>query len=102
MYDRALFGGSPEEFPDRYRRASPATYVENVRAPLLIMAGTNDPRCPIRQVESYVSKLNDLEKPHEFYKYEAGHGSMVIDETLKQMEMRLDFAARHLGSTPPL
>ena len=102
MYDRALFGGSPEEVPERYERASPATYVENVSVPVLIMAGLNDPRCPIRQVESYVSKLAGLEKQHEFYKYEAGHGSMVIDETLKQMEMRLDFAARHLGTTPPL
>jgi acetyl esterase/lipase len=101
-YDIALFGGSPEQVPERYHRSSPATYVENVRAPVLILAGRNDPRCPIRQVESYIQKLDALEKRHETYTYDAGHGSMVVDETLKQMEMRLDFVARHLGSTPPM
>lgn len=101
-YDRSLFGASPDEEPERYRRASPSTYIDNVRVPVLVMAGLNDPRCPIRQIESYLARLDALEKPHETYKYDAGHGSMVIDETLKQMEMRLDFAARHLGTMPPL
>lgn len=100
-YDRALFGGSPYEKEEVYRRSSPSTYVENVRVPLLILAGQNDPRCPIRQIESYVTLLEKLEKPHEVYRYEAGHGSMVTEETIKQMEMRLAFAARHLGTPAP-
>ncbi len=99
--DRALFGGSPDEIPEVYRRSSPATYVESVRAPVLISAGENDPRCPIRQIESYVSRLEDLEKPHQVYRYQAGHGSLLTDETLRQVEMSLDFAARHLGTAPP-
>jgi acetyl esterase/lipase len=100
-YDRALFGGSPDEIPDVYRRCSPATYVDNVRVPVLILAGENDPRCPIRQVNSYVDLLEKLEKAHEVYRYDAGHGSMVTEETIKQMEMRLAFAARHLGTPAP-
>ncbi|HEX9336592.1 MAG TPA: prolyl oligopeptidase family serine peptidase, partial [Pseudonocardiaceae bacterium] len=34
-FDRALFGGSPDELPDRYRECSPITYVDQVRAPVL-------------------------------------------------------------------
>ena len=30
-YDRALFGGSPQEVPDAYRDSSPMTYVDRVR-----------------------------------------------------------------------
>jgi len=101
-YDRALFGGSPSEIPEVYRRCSPATYVENVRVPVFILAGENDPRCPIRQIESYVRGLEGLEKPHKVYRYDAGHGSMVIEETLRQAEMRLAFAAKHLGTPGPM
>src|SRR6201999_1448026 len=32
-FDRALFGGSPDEVPDRWRDSSPLTYVDDVRAP---------------------------------------------------------------------
>ena len=57
-FDRALFGGSPDEVPDRYADSSPLTYVESVRAPLLVLAGENDPRCPIRQIENYLARLD--------------------------------------------
>src|SRR5690606_22884583 len=41
-----LFGGSPEELPDVYAACSPITYVDRVEAPVLILAGENDPSCP--------------------------------------------------------
>ncbi|MGL5830464.1 MAG: alpha/beta hydrolase family protein, partial [Angustibacter sp.] len=56
-FDRSLFGGSPQEVPDKYRDSSPLTYVGEVCAPVLILAGENDPRCPIRQIENYASAL---------------------------------------------
>ena len=57
--DRALFGGSPDEVPELYRERSPITYVDAVRAPLLILAGENDSRCPIRQIWNYVGRLRE-------------------------------------------
>ena len=56
-YDRALFGGSPQEVPDAYRDSSPLTYCRAVRAPVLVLAGENDPRCPIRQIDNYLDAL---------------------------------------------
>lgn len=100
-FDRALFGGSPDEIPDRYRERSPITYVERVRVPVMVFAGENDPRCPIRQIENYVARLEQLGKPHEVYRYDAGHGSLVIEETIRQTEAMLAFAARHLGTAKP-
>ncbi len=101
-FDRSLFGGSPEQVPERYADSSPITYVDRVRAPVLVLAGENDPRCPIRQIENYVTRLAERGVDHEVYRYDAGHGSLVDDERVKQMRIELDFAARHLGTTPPL
>ncbi len=95
-FDRSLLGGSPADVPERYTRASPLTYVQAVRAPLLIMAGLNDPRCPIRQVENYLSRLDELGTGYEIYRYEAGHGALVTDERIHQMQLELDHLARHV------
>ncbi|MBO0685680.1 MAG: S9 family peptidase, partial [Candidatus Dormibacteraeota bacterium] len=101
-YDRALFGGTPTERPELYRERSPITFVERVSVPVLITAGRNDPRCPPRQIENYVGRLRELGKSHQFYEYEAGHGSMVVDEQIRQMELQLGFCRRHLGTPSPL
>jgi dipeptidyl aminopeptidase/acylaminoacyl peptidase len=101
-FDRALFGGTPTEIPDVYRERSPITYVERVRAPVLVMAGRNDPRCPLRQIENYVGRLRELGRPHEFYEFDAGHSSMVVDEQINQLERQLAFAHRYLGTQAPL
>lgn len=94
--DRTLIGGSPDEVPERYAKASPITYVENVAVPVFISAGVNDPRCPIRQIENYVARLADLGVVHEVYRYDAGHGSAVVEERIRQVRKELDFVARHL------
>ena len=101
-FDRSLFGGSPDQVPNKYADSSPITYVDRVRAPVLVLAGENDPRCPIRQIENYLARLVSLDVPHEVYRFDAGHGSLVNDERVRQMRVELAFAARHLGTSPPL
>ncbi|MGW0547334.1 S9 family peptidase [Streptomyces altiplanensis] len=95
--DRTLLGGAPEEVPERFEASSPLTYVDAVRAPVYISAGVNDPRCPIRQVENYVDRLAARGAVYEVYRYDAGHGSLVVEERIKQVRLELEFAARHLG-----
>lgn len=96
--DRTLLGGTPEEVPERWKASSPITYVDEVRAPVYISAGVNDPRCPIRQVENYVNRLAQRGAPHEVYRYDAGHGSLVVEERIKQVALEIDFVQRHLRS----
>ncbi|QHF98137.1 S9 family peptidase [Streptomyces sp. NHF165] len=100
--DRTLLGGTPEEVPERFEASSPLTYVDKVQAPVYISAGVNDPRCPIRQVENYVRRLEGRGHPHEVYRYDAGHGSLVVEERIKQVRLELDFALRHLPKSPGL
>ncbi|SDD85601.1 S9 family peptidase [Actinokineospora iranica] len=95
-FDRALFGGSPTEVGDRYVECSPITYVDEVRAPVLVLAGENDPRCPIRQIDNYLDRLAERGIPYEMYRYDAGHGSLVVAETIKQSLIEVYFALRAL------
>lgn len=96
-YDRALFGGSPSEVPDRYVDSSPLTYVDAVRAPVLVFAGENDPRCPIRQIDNYLHALRSRGARYAVYRFDAGHGSMVIDERLRQIACEIAFVRDALG-----
>ncbi|MGW4277331.1 prolyl oligopeptidase family serine peptidase [Streptomyces seoulensis] len=95
--DRTLLGGTPEEVPERFEASSPLTYVDQVKAPVYISAGVNDPRCPIRQIDNYVKRLASRAAPHEVYRYDAGHGSLVIEERIKQVHKELTFATNNLS-----
>lgn len=101
-FDRSLFGAAPDEDPELFRARSPITFVEHVRVPVRILAGENDPRCPIRQIDNYLGRLRQLGATHEVYRYEAGHGSLRIEEQIRQVEGDIAFAARHLGTPRPL
>ncbi|MFD5316828.1 S9 family peptidase [Streptomyces sp. NPDC127098] len=94
--DRTLLGGTPEEQPERWAASSPITYVDDVRAPVYISAGVNDPRCPIRQIDNYVERLAARGATHEVYRYDAGHGSLVVEERIKQVAQEIRFAREHL------
>jgi dipeptidyl aminopeptidase/acylaminoacyl peptidase len=64
--DEELFGGPPEKKRELYRDRSPINFVSNIRAPVLITAGRNDPRCQIQPIEKFVKKLEKMKHPHEF------------------------------------
>lgn len=100
-FDRSLFGGSPQEVPELYRRCSPLTYVDAVQAAVLVLAGANDPRCPIRQIDNWLAAAEQAGKAVEVYRFDAGHGSLVIDERVRQMRAELEFVARHVGLAAP-
>ena len=101
-YDAALFGGTPAEVPEVYRERNPITYIDRVRAPVLLLVGQNDPRCPSRSADIYIERLKALGATYEEYRYDAGHGSLVVDERLRQMTAQIAFLAKHLGTRAPL
>lgn len=95
-YDASLMGGTLEEIPEVYRAASPITYVDAVRAPVFVTAGENDPRCPVRQVDTYVERLRARGHPVEYTRLAAGHALPDLDETVAELRDLLDFLARTL------
>lgn len=96
-YQRALFGGAPDEVPDATRRSSPITYADRVAAPILVIQGANDTRCPARQMRVYEERLRSLGKEITVHWFEAGHGSAVQEKQIEHQELMLRFAAQVLG-----
>jgi dipeptidyl aminopeptidase/acylaminoacyl peptidase len=96
-YDVTLFKGTPAEQPELYRRASPITYAEQVQAPILIIQGRNDTRCPPRQVEVYETKLKALRKDIEVHWFDAGHVSTDVEQRIADQERNMRFVYRVLG-----
>ena len=89
------YGGTPDQVPDRYRRASPLAYAEQVQAPVLIFQGQNDTRTPPRQMRVYGDKMRSLGKQIEIEWYDAGHG-VGTQEIVNFLEKMLAFAQRQL------
>jgi dipeptidyl aminopeptidase/acylaminoacyl peptidase len=96
-YDVTLFKGTPQEQPEVYRTASPITYAEQVVAPIFIIQGRNDTRCPPRQVEVYEAKMKALGKDIEVHWFDAGHISMDTEMQIEHQELFIRFAYRVLG-----
>lgn len=98
-YQRSIFGGSPDEKPEAHRKASPITYAADIEAPILVLQGENDTRCPARQMRVYEERLNELGKSIEIYWFDAGHGSLAIAEQIKHQELMLRFAYRQINNS---
>jgi dienelactone hydrolase len=77
-----LFGGSPEDKPEVYARASPITYAGSVCSPCLILQARDDGITTPRQFEAYEQKMKALGKPIEVHWYNGGHGSHHEDSRL--------------------
>ena len=93
-YQEALFGGTPLEQPERYRKSSPITYAPAVKAPVLIIQGRNDTRTPARPVEMYERKMKELAKDITVHWFDTGHMGGMADTELgiAHQEMFMRFA----------
>lgn len=88
-------GGDPMEVPDLYHERNPMTYVEQVTAPMLIIAGEHDSRCPLGQVMVYAHALKRLSKDVTVHLYPGGHHANDVAEQVAITGLILDFVGRH-------
>nr|MDT0660470.1 alpha/beta fold hydrolase [Micromonospora sp. DSM 115978] len=95
--DRDLFGGSPDQVPERYRSASPLTYVDWVRVPVLIAAAPDDPKCPWQQILRYTGHLRRRGVPHRLMPIGGGHCSRDAADHVAVLTAMRDFAHAVLG-----
>ncbi|MEU6672493.1 alpha/beta fold hydrolase [Streptomyces sp. NPDC046727] len=71
--DVRLFGGTPDEGPERYAASSPLTYAATATAPLLVVGATRDTKCPLGQIRTYLAALAAADVPHEAIRLDTGH-----------------------------
>jgi dipeptidyl aminopeptidase/acylaminoacyl peptidase len=96
-WDDAVYLGSPNDVPEAYARSDPMSYVDAVRAPTIIVAGTQDPRCPVEGVTPWVDAVRDRGVEVEVHWYEAGHHATGMDQQVDHLSRVLAFFARHGG-----
>ena len=89
--------GDPEEDADLLRERSPIAYVDNIRAPLLVIQGTNDPRVVKAESDQMVERLRAAGRTVEYIVFEdEGHGFTKVANSLKALKATAEWLERHL------
>jgi acetyl esterase/lipase len=92
----ALLGGTPESVSDRYRDASPLTWVDANSVPCLIVHGLDDDVVPIEQSGALVAALRAARVEVTFIELpQVGHGDLIDNWSLAGNQI-LAFLERHL------
>ncbi len=77
---------------------SPLTRVENIRAPLFLIHGANDPRVPLSEAEQIYAALTSRGRECQLLVYDdEGHGLAKRANRLDAVPRALEFLARHLA-----
>jgi dipeptidyl aminopeptidase/acylaminoacyl peptidase len=90
--------GEPERDREFLESRSPLFHVDNIRIPMLIAQGANDPRVKQAESEQVVAAMREKGIDHEYMLFpDEGHGFAKPENRLKFYAMAERFLARHLG-----
>jgi dipeptidyl aminopeptidase/acylaminoacyl peptidase len=90
--------GDPEEEVEFLMSRSPITYVENMKAPLLVLQGANDPRCVKPESDQMVEKLRSIGVDVEYHVFEdEGHDFSKRANQLKAYRLIAAFLFKQFG-----
>ena len=89
--------GDTETEVDFLMERSPITYVENVKAPLLVIQGATDPRVVKAESDQMVEKLRSLGREVEYFVFDdEGHGFTRRTNQIRAFRLSADWLERHL------
>jgi dipeptidyl aminopeptidase/acylaminoacyl peptidase len=89
--DRATMG-DPEKNPDLFRDRSPFFFVDQIKAPLLLLAGGHDPRCPKEETIQVVEAITKRGGVADYKIYEnEGHGFAKVENQIDAYQRVTDF-----------
>jgi dipeptidyl aminopeptidase/acylaminoacyl peptidase len=97
-YDMATMGdpNNPKDQP-RLKERSPINFVDQIKAPLLLLAGGNDPRCPHTEAEQVASAIKKRNGVAELKVYEnEGHGFAKIENQIDAYTRVADFLKKYV------
>lgn len=94
-YDIATMG-DPVKDKARLQERSPINFVDQIKAPLLLLAGGNDPRCPKTEAEQVASAIKKRKGVVEFKVYEnEGHGFAKIENQIDAFTRIAEFLKKY-------
>ncbi len=91
--------GDPELDKERYYARSPYFFLDRIQAPVQLICGENDPRCPASESTQAYQRLKELGKESEIYLYEGeGHLFLKRKNVIDSKKKQIGFLARYLES----
>ena len=90
--------GNPDTEPEFLLSRSPLSRVDQIRIPMLIAQGANDPRVKQAESEQIVEAMRSKGIPHDYMLFtDEGHGFAKPENRLKFYARAEHFLAQHLG-----
>jgi len=94
--DRATMG-DPEKNKALFQDRSPIFFVDQIKAPLLLLAGGNDPRCPKEEAQQVVDAVKKRGGTVEYKVYEnEGHGFARVENQIDAYQRVSGFLKAHV------
>ena len=89
--------GDPKKNPDFFRDRSPFFFVDQIKAPLLLLAGGHDPRCPKEETIQVVDAVKKRGGVADYKIYEnEGHGFARVENQIDAYQRVTDFLKAHV------
>jgi dipeptidyl aminopeptidase/acylaminoacyl peptidase len=89
--------GDPEKNKALYEDRSPINFVDRIKAPLYLLAGGNDPRCPKTEAQQVVDAVKKRGGVVEYKVYEnEGHGFSKVENQIDAYRRVADFLKAHV------
>ncbi|HEV2765322.1 MAG TPA: S9 family peptidase [Pyrinomonadaceae bacterium] len=92
--------GNIDDPADRefFKQLSPLTHVANIRAPLMVLHGANDPRDPVAEADQIVRAVRGRGGEVEYLRFpDEGHGIRKLSNRVIAYRRVARFLERHLG-----
>lgn len=90
--------GDPVKDKEALLKLSPITYVNQVKAPLMIVQGANDPRVPVGEAVQIQEILQSKKIPSELIIFsDEGHGSSKKENQVLEIGHTIEFFKKHLN-----
>jgi dipeptidyl aminopeptidase/acylaminoacyl peptidase len=89
--------GDPQKNKALYEDRSPINFIDQIKAPLLLLAGGHDPRCPKSETEQVVDAIKKRGGTVEYKIYEnEGHGFARVENQIDAYKRVADFLLAHV------
>jgi dipeptidyl aminopeptidase/acylaminoacyl peptidase len=89
--------GDPEKDKALFHDRSPIFFVDQIKAPLLLLAGGNDPRCPKEEAQQVVDAVKKRKRTVEYKVYEnEGHGFARVENQIDAYQRVSGFLKAHV------
>jgi len=96
QYDRATMG-DPGKNKELLQERSPINFIDRIKAPLLLLAGGNDPRCPKSQTQQVVDAIKKRGGTVDYKIYEnEGHGFARVENQIDAYKRVSNFLLAHV------